>query len=172
MKFNIKKFKSNISFFIICIVAITLLSLLSFFVDKKANKLEKVELSDKDININKLVINELMTSNKGTITDGEGKLYDYIELYNGSEKDIDLKNYGLSDEAQVKWVFPDVTIKSKEYLLVYLSGNTRSGLYANFKLKSDGGETLGLFKFNGLFSKLKAFGINRLLPKFVTFFGF
>ena len=149
MKFNIKKFKSNISFFIICIVAITLLSLLSFFVDKKANKLEKVELSDKDININKLVINELMTSNKGTITDGEGKLYDYIELYNGSEKDIDLKNYGLSDEAQVKWVFPDVTIKSKEYLLVYLSGNTRSGLYANFKLKSDGGETLGLFKPNG-----------------------
>ena len=97
MKFNIKKFKSNISFFIICIVAITLLSLLSFFVDKKANKLEKVELSDKDININKLVINELMTSNKGTITDGEGKLYDYIELYKKKKKDIDLKNYGLSD---------------------------------------------------------------------------
>ena len=124
MKFNIKKFKSNISFFIICIVAITLLSLLSFFVDKKANKLEKVELSDKDININKLVINELMTSNKGTIPDGEGKLYDYIELYNGSEKDIDLKNYGLSDEAQVKWVFPDVTILKLGFLLVIIpSGN-------------------------------------------------
>ena len=53
MKFNIKKFRSNISFFIICIVAITLLSLLSFLVDKKVGKLEKVELSDKDITIDK-----------------------------------------------------------------------------------------------------------------------
>lgn len=150
MKFNLNKFKSNILFFVVCIVAIVILSLLSFLVDKKVNKLEKVELSDKDINIKSLVINEIMTSNKGTITDEDGQLYDYIELYNGNTKDIDLKDYGLSDEeTKVKWVFPEVTIKAKSYLLVFLTGNSKRGLYANFKLKSDGGEVVALFKPNG-----------------------
>ncbi len=149
MKFNIKKFKNNMLFFIISLSVIVVLLLLSFIVEKKANSLDKKDLSDKDIEINNLVLNEIMTSNKGTIADSDGKFYDYVEIYNGSDKDINLKNYGLSDEnTKVKFVFGNVTIKSKEYLIVYLSGTNKSG-YANFKLKSSGGEIVALLKPNG-----------------------
>ena len=150
MSINLNKFKKNISFFIICIMLIVIFSLLSFLFDRKNNSLDKVDLNDKDININSLVINEIMTSNNGVITDEDAKLYDYLELYNGNDKDIVLKNYGLSDESgTVKWIFPEVTIKSKSYMIVFLSGTNSDGLHTNFKLKSAGGETLALLKPNG-----------------------
>ena len=74
MKFDIKKFKSNISFFGICALLIVVLSLLSLLTNKNSSYLDEKDLSDDDININKLVINEIMTSNKGTITDSNGYL--------------------------------------------------------------------------------------------------
>lgn len=149
MNFNIKKFKSNIMFFIISIVVLVVVSLLSFGIDKKANVYEKSELGDKDVNINNLVLNEIMTSNKGVIADENGKLSDYVEIYNGNDKDIKLLNYGLSDEDQkVKFVFGDVTIKAKSYLIIFLSGDTKNG-HADFKLKSSGGEIVALLKPNG-----------------------
>lgn len=92
-----------------------------------------------------LVINEIMTSNAGAYADPKGDLYDWIELYNGSSKEIQLFNYGLSDTLdKTKWVFPEVSIPAKGYLVVYLSGKDIPGLYANFSLKSAGGETLVL----------------------------
>ena len=149
MKFNIKKFKNNITFFIVCALLVVVLSLLSFIADKSANSMDKKDLDDKDINIRKLVLNEIMSSNKGVICDENGKLYDYVEIYNGNDHDINLKNYGLSDEnTKVKWVFGDTTIKSKGYLIVFLSG-TSSNNHADFKLKSGGGEVLALLKPNG-----------------------
>ena len=149
MKFNIKKFRNNILFFIVCGLLIVVLSLLSFLFERRASRIEKEELNDKDINIKSLVINEVMSSNKGTIASDDGNLYDYIELYNGNTKEINLKNYGLSDGPQVRWVFPEVVMPSKSYLVVYLAGTTKSGLYTNFKLKSEGGERVTLFKPNG-----------------------
>ena len=150
MRFNIKKFKSNILFFIFSLSLIIVLILLSLLFGKKENKLDKVDLNDKDINIKELVINEIMTSNNGVLADENGKIYDYIELYNGSSEDVNLKNYGLSDtDGKVKWTFGDTIIKSKEYLVIYLSGTKDDGLYANFKLKSSGGEVLALIKPNG-----------------------
>ena len=149
MKFNIKKFKCNFTFFIICALLVVVLSLLSFFADKSSSSLDKKDLSDKDININKLVLNELMSSNKGVICDENGKLYDYVEIYNGNDHEINLKNYGLSDEnTKVKWVFGDTVINAKSYLIIFLSG-TSSNNHADFKLKSGGGEVLALLKPNG-----------------------
>ena len=149
MKFNIKKFKSNILFFAISAIVLVIVSLLSFGIDKKTNVYDKKDLSDGDVNINKLVINEIMTSNKGVIAADDGKLYDYVELYNGNDKDINLLNYGLSDEnTKVKFVFGNTTIKAKSYLIVFLSGNTKEG-QADFKLKSGGGEIVALLKPNG-----------------------
>lgn len=149
MKMNKKEFKKNISFFIISILLIVILSLLNFYSGNKGT-LDKEDLNDKDINTASLVINEIVTSNNGIITDSEGNLYDYIEIYNGSNEDINLKNYGLSDEEQkIKWVFPDMTIKSKGYIVVSLSGNKKNILNASFKLKSSGGEVVTLFKPNG-----------------------
>ena len=149
-KFDKRKFKKNKGFFIICTLSIVAMALLSFFFGEKTVKLDEEDLTDDNVDITSLVINEIMSSNGGVITDSEGNVYDYVELYNGSSNDINLKNYGLSDEEKgIKWTFPDVTIKSNGYLLVYLSGTNKEGLYANFKLKSAGGEVMTLFKSNG-----------------------
>ena len=112
---------------------------------------DKIYLDEKELQengnnlISKLVINEIMTSNGGALADANGKTNDWIELYNGNEKDINLKNYGLSDrENTIKWVFPEVIIPAKSYMIVYLSGKNQEGLYANFKLSSAGGEVIAI----------------------------
>ena len=150
MGFNFKKLRNNIAFFIVAILVIVVLTILNYVSDRKVNSLDKSDLVDGEVNINKLVINEIMTSNKGAYADSNGKIYDYVEIYNGNDKDINLKDYGLSDEEdKVKWVFPETIIGPKEYVVVFLSGNRSEGLYANFKLKASGGEVMTLFKPNG-----------------------
>ena len=150
MEFNYKKFKTNLPFLAICISLIVIFLLISLVTGSSSRKLEQKEFEDGDVNISKLVINEIMTGNKGVYADPNGKLYDYVEIYNGNDHDINLKDYGLSDEDEkVKWVFPDTVIEAKSYLVVYLSGTNTTGLYTPFKLKSSGGEVVTLFKPNG-----------------------
>lgn len=149
MKFDTKNFFKNIKFFMISILLIVVLLLASLLFGTNTKKLKEEDLGDGDININKLVLNEIMTSNKGVITSPNGRLYDYVEIYNGNTHDIDLKDYGLSDEASVKWVFPETIVPAKGYVVVHLGGIMEKGLIASFKLKSAGGEILTLFKPNG-----------------------
>ena len=106
-----------------------------------------------------LIINEVMTSNHETVMDSTGNYYDYIELYNGYDYDINLKDYYLSDDDinTKKWKFPDVTIKSKGYLVVYASGldTNELDIHTNFKL-SNKGEVVTLSDKNGRsISKIK-----------------
>lgn len=100
-----------------------------------------------DINVGKLIINEVMLINNNTIMDKYGKYSDYIELYNGNDYDVNLYGYYLTDSMKEtrKWTFPDITIKAKEYLIVFASGkdNTEDELHTNFKLDSSG-ETIAL----------------------------
>lgn len=92
-----------------------------------------------------LIINEIMTSNNGAVADSQGNLYDWIELYNGGNKEIKLMNYGLSDTLdKTKWVFHDIVMPAKSYLIVYLAGAKNEGPYASFRLQGGGGETLVL----------------------------
>lgn len=149
MEFDKKKFQNNITFFLVAIPLIVVICLLSLFFGGKSSNLEESELDDTGSNVTKLVLNEIMTSNKGTVADDKGALYDYVEIYNGHDYDIDLKNYGLSDTPTVKWVFPSVTVKAKSYIVVFLSGTNEEGLHANFKLKTSGGEQIAIFKPNG-----------------------
>ena len=149
MEFNTKKFKNNIMFFIVCISLIVVLSLLTLLIDRSSKIYDEADLTDNDVNIHKLVLNEIMSSNKGAIAYEDGKLYDYVEIYNGNDHDINLKNYGLSDNnKEVKWVFPETVIEAKSYKVIFLTGKT-SNTSANFKLKSGGGEVLALLKPNG-----------------------
>ncbi len=147
--FEKDKLKDNTLLIIILIVVTILLILIDILINNKDDIFGS--LSDDEININQLVINEIMTSNKGAYADINGNIYDWIELYNGSSEDINLSNYTLSDEesGKSKWIFPNVTIKSKEYLIIYLSGTNNEGLYANFALKKEGGELVTLKKPNG-----------------------
>ena len=147
--FNKDIFKNNIS--IIVTMTIIVLCLILIDILPKITEKEITGLEDKSININALVINEIMTSNKGAFADANGNCYDWIELYNGTNKDIDLTGYTLSDEdsGKTKWIFPSTTINHNSYLIVYLSGNNNKGLYANFALDKTGGETITLKKRSG-----------------------
>jgi hypothetical protein len=150
MEFNSKEFSKNFKFLLTLFLIIIIFLVISLVLDNKNNSIGTIDLSDEfDSNISKLVINEVCSSNGGIIS-GDGETYDWMELYNGSKKDINLKNYGLSDTIdKIKWAFPDVTIKSKSYLVVFLSGVKRDGLFTSFALSSGGGETISIRKPNG-----------------------
>lgn len=147
LKETIKNFIKNIKFFII-VLGVVILSILVSLLFKNSSKMEEVEELPYDINqtTNKIIINEIQSSNGGTYADENGNTYDWIELYNGSSKDKDLTGYSLSDKNnEIKWAFPDGTIiNGKGYLIIFLSGTRENGLYANFKLKASGGEVLAL----------------------------
>lgn len=96
---------------------------------------------NKYINNGDLIISEIMSSNNYTIKDKYGNYSDYIELYNGYDYDINLLGYYLSDDDfnTKKWSFPDITIKSKSYLVVFASGKNEiieDEIHTNFKLAS------------------------------------
>ena len=147
--FDKKMLKDNIMLIIGLVFIIGILAVVNIFISGGSDSMGGLDSSD--IDVNQLVINEIMTSNKGAYSDEYGNTYDWIELYNGSSKDIDLSKYTLSDEesGNAKWIFPNVTIKSKSYLIVYLSGTTADGLYTNFALSKAGGELITLKKPNG-----------------------
>lgn len=150
--FEIKKneFKKNYLFILVCFLLIIFFILLNTFIKKK-NTLDIKDLEESgNNNISKLVINEIVTSNDGIYASDDGSICDFIEIYNGENKDINLKNYGLSDEEKkVKWTFPDTTIKKNEYIVINLCGEKKDGLYAPFKLKSSGEETIALTSSDG-----------------------
>lgn len=75
--------------------------------------------------ISGVVINELQTHNNHTIYDAAGDYYDWVELYNSTDEDVDLSGCVLTDrETDVKrWTIPEGTlIHKKSYLLVFLTG--------------------------------------------------
>ena len=89
----------------------------------------------------KIYINEYAPNSTQTIMDEDGDFVSWVELYNDTDSDVNLKSYSLSDDALDidKWVFPDFTIKAKGYALVYLSGKTKEydgseRIHATFKL--------------------------------------
>ena len=98
-----------------------------------------------------VVINELMADNDNVIMDPQGDFDDWLELYNTSDKSVDLSGMYLSDKEDnpTKWQFPVGTmIQANEYLIVWLDEDhndetATEGLHANFKL-SKGGETVML----------------------------
>jgi hypothetical protein len=66
-----------------------------------------------------------MASNTNTLYDEDQDDPDWIELFNEGEQAVNLKGYVLSDSNNV-WEFPNTTIGSKEYLLVFASGKDRN----------------------------------------------
>lgn len=102
----------------------------------------------------KLIINEVMSSNNSYLLQNGGQYYDWIELYNDSDSDINLSDYYLSNDKnnKVMYKLPDTIIKAKSYYVVMASGDeslSNSNYYhTNFKISSV--EGLYLFKDNKL----------------------
>ena len=66
-----------------------------------------------------IVINEVMADALTGLTDEDGELSDWIELYNTTDQVVSLKNYALSDKENrpLKWRFPeDAVIAPHGYL--------------------------------------------------------
>ena len=92
-----------------------------FDTDSNSYSIENIIENKKD-----LLINEVMNSNYKYLVQNGGKYYDWIELYNNSDKTINLNEYSLSqqkDDYSVK--LPSIKLKSGEYIILIASGDSR-----------------------------------------------
>jgi hypothetical protein len=91
-----------------------------------------------------IVINEILAANTTINIDEDNSHQDWVELYNNGPASITLTGYGLSDDVALpyKWIFPNVTVNSGQYLIVWCSDKNRttpgSPLHTNFKISSGG----------------------------------
>lgn len=96
----------------------------------------------------RLVVSEVLISNKSSFPGIHGEFPDVIELYNTTGDTLYLGNYFLSDDLSVRfnWRLPDWTLESGDRLLILCdskNGIDESGMiHANFSLSH--GETLVL----------------------------
>jgi hypothetical protein len=88
--------------------------------------------------IDEVQINELYSST------GE----DWIELYNGGDKEKNIGGYHIYDNVKEKYAIPASTIIPAKGFLVLICDNTATGLHTNFKLSSLG-ETVYLENNSG-----------------------
>ncbi len=92
-----------------------------------------------------IVINEY-SSSTSTFLDEYKEESDWIELFNTSSAEVDMKGWHLSDDEAnpAKWTFPSVKIPAGGFLLVMASGKDlvtvtdSSYLHTNFNISSDG----------------------------------
>ncbi len=89
-----------------------------------------------------LYINEFSASNESGLRDEDGDTSDWIEFYNDSDETAVLTGYSLSDDPKepTKWVFPEVSIPAKGFLIVWASDKNRTGeeMHTNFGLSKSG----------------------------------
>ena len=100
-----------------------------------------------------VVINEIMASNRNTISDPQHQYDDWIELYNYSSNTVNIGGTFLTDDLSdsTKWQFPAGTsIRARGYLVIWADEDiTDAGLHANFKFNTDG-EEIGFFDSDGI----------------------
>ena len=95
-----------------------------------------------------VVINEFMSAKQTAFADEDGDYGDWIELYNCTDKEINLEGWHLSDRPHrpKMWGFPATSIPAKGYLTVWASGKGKSDttadnaqmLHTNFSIDADG----------------------------------
>ena len=95
-------------------------------------------------NAQNIRINEVVSSNS-VYFDEDGDTPDWIELYNYGTQDINLENWGISDDLNdlSKWNFPNVTIPANDYLLLWASDKDRAQITTARTLINQG----DLFKY-------------------------
>lgn len=98
-----------------------------------------------------VVFNELVSSNTQSLLDEDGESPDWIELYNPSGNEIDLKGFWLSDDKTEldKWSFPSLTMPPDGFLVLFASGKDHHPRHTNFRISS-AGESLFLTNPEGL----------------------
>ncbi len=112
--------KTQNSYFLITI-------LISFFIF--------LSISIHDVLAQEIVINEVMSSNALTLSDEDGDFPDWIELYNNGTISVNLADWGLSDDPAdpPKWIFPEIELAPKSFLLVFASGKDRKDVLVEWE---------------------------------------
>lgn len=111
-----------------------------------------------------LQINEVCSDNEELLQSEDGNYYDWIEIYNNTDLQIELSDFYLSDDKDdlQKWQFISEKIGAKSYIIVFASDNKErlsNEQHANFKLLGDG-ETIYLFDGNHIIDTLEFGQIN------------
>ncbi len=97
----------------------------------------------KQVDINNIVINEIMSKNTSTASDNSGEFEDWIEIYNKSTFPINTNDLFITDNKSKlhKWRLPDITIKPNKYMIIWADDDVNQGdRHANFLLSSNGDE--------------------------------
>lgn len=95
-----------------------------------------------------LIVNEICSANHESLLSETLGTPDWVELYNGTQKALNLKGYGLTDNPKqsYKFVLPDVVVEPGGYLLVYFVGGSEEAdsdpLCTGFGLSRYGEELL------------------------------
>ena len=99
-------------------------------------------------------ISEFVAVGNESHQDEDGNTPDWIELYNPTGLDLDLRGYHLTDDPAdlTKWTFPSTLLQARAYLVVFASDKDRdtagSQLHTNFRL-AGGGDYLALVAPDG-----------------------
>src|SRR4051794_29702023 len=69
-------------------------------------------------------ISEFMALNRATLADEDGQFSDWIEIYNPTEKTVNLDGWYMTDDQLklMKWRFPSTNLPPFSYLTVFASG--------------------------------------------------
>lgn len=100
-----------------------------------------------------VLISEVMTSDQLVLPDGFGGFPDWVELYNTTDREIDLSGWCLSDDPAEpqKWMIPVLVLQPGERKTIFCSGRgvtVGDEVHADFSL-SAGGESLTLSSWIG-----------------------
>lgn len=95
-----------------------------------------------------VVINEVMASNESFLADANGNYYDWIELKNNTDQDINLKGYSLGkgSEQETKSVFSDYVLSAHGFAVIFADAEVDvdgTSNYVPFSISASG-ETLYL----------------------------
>jgi len=88
-----------------------------------------------------IVFNEIMALNSNTVKDQDNEFDGWIELYNTTSEEQNLKNLYLTDDIGTlnKWAFPDTVVPAKSFIIVWADDDVaQDGLHAGFSLTEAG----------------------------------
>lgn len=113
-----------------------------------------------------VVISEILTQNTDGLKDEDGDTSSWVELYNAAPGPVNLRDWSLTAHTNhtARWLFPEVTLGSGEYRIVFVSGKNRrvpdQPLHTDFKLEDEKGY-VALLRADGSVASALIYGPQR-----------
>lgn len=99
-----------------------------------------------------VVINEFMASNSTSLESSDGGFYDWFELYNPGDEDVDLTGWTVTDDLTVpgKYELSGLVVEAGGFEVLYASDNEEElgDNHVGFHMNKDG-ESLAIYRPDG-----------------------